>query len=382
MVIDNDNNHSYVSISQGKDGKQNRRKKRKRKSDDDDNTGSGHALKDTHANGSTTKSVIPTTANKSNTTSTNSTIVENDSKYNVKQNYQPPQVQARIVNASSVPQNILRDTKKLYITINDSPIYHELLQNSYIGFSYVPASQVNMMIKMEPSVSSFDQQQQHDQNNVCNGNAIDFHSHYQKILRSLHEYYQYDIIMPGGKHSSRTFVRRTLVGEPGMTYKYLGLRLFTHAWRNSRSCDDATPASKKEVSALFHNVCMLNQAMIQMTENQVRIYQERTGKVVPKHLYDYNLTLINYMEPVNDVRVHNHTNNSVSSGVHHQQLRDEEFYNMGKASVSWHADSSLQDNSCIGVYHTLFHNTASMDIPTTASHKKAPTTTGGRSLLK
>ena len=29
------------------------------------------------------------------------------------------------------------------------------------------------------------------------------------------------------------------------------------------------------------------------------------------------------------------------------------MYGMGKASVSWHADSSLQDMSCIAVYHTV-----------------------------
>jgi len=43
-----------------------------------------------------------------------------------------------------------------------------------------------------------------------------------------------DIVSAGKSESrawSKTFVSRTLVGEPGTTYKYLGLRIFSHPWR-------------------------------------------------------------------------------------------------------------------------------------------------------
>ena len=323
------------------------------------------------ATGNKANSIARTTPAAALTTTTTypasagSTIIKNISNHGLKQRYQPQEVLGRTVQSRIVPLN----STKQYITIQDGPMYHELLQNTYLGFSYVPASQVNTMLATEPSTFN---QEKHPID--CRGGSENFHNQYQNVLQSLYDYYQYDIIMPGGKHSSRTFVRRTLVGEPGMTYKYLGLRLFTHAWRNTRLCDDVASASKKEtksVSSLFHNVYLLNQAMIQMTEHQTRIYQERTGKVVPKHMYDYNLTLINYMEPCDDVKSHSNSNHSLSRGQH-QQLRDEEFYNMGKASVSWHADSSLQDNSCIGVYHTLLQNTAG-DIP---SKTKSTTTQG------
>jgi hypothetical protein len=33
-----------------------------------------------------------------------------------------------------------------------------------------------------------------------------------------------------GTKLAPTFVRRTLVGENGITYKYLGLRMFAHPW--------------------------------------------------------------------------------------------------------------------------------------------------------
>ena len=36
----------------------------------------------------------------------------------------------------------------------------------------------------------------------------------------------YDVIQPGGQRLSLTMVTRTLIGEPGSTYRYLGLRLF------------------------------------------------------------------------------------------------------------------------------------------------------------
>jgi mRNA N6-methyladenine demethylase len=367
----NNNNSCEIIMIQGKDRKANRKKKRKRKNDDADNIIEPDVTLTNCSKGGDTGTIpvmTTTTRTKTNPLLPSNAIVDKNSNYNAKQNSQPPEMSFR--TASTLPRNI-DPTKKQYITIHDGPTYHELLQNAYIGFSYVPASQVNMMIKMEPSLSLFDQHPH--QNYVQSFKDNNFHIHYQSALQALNDYYQYDIIMPGGKHSSRTFVRRTLVGEPGMTYKYLGLRLFTHAWRS----DDAATSSKKNsnaVSSLFHNVYMLNQAMIQMTEHQVHIYQERTGKVVPKHLYNYNLTLINYMEPCNTVISHNDTK-TFSSRAHHQQLRDEEFYNMGKASVSWHADSSLQDNSCIGVYHTLLQKTEG-ELPTKTSNAKLSATKG------
>lgn len=91
---------------------------------------------------------------------------------------------------------------------------------------------------------------------------------------------QYDVVMAGGKHSSRTFVKRTLVGDPGITYKYLGLRLFAHAW------------SGPGVLPIMKSIGDLNQHMIQMTKG----YENR-GKC------DYNLTLINYMEPTSHTKI-------------------------------------------------------------------------------
>jgi mRNA N6-methyladenine demethylase len=146
-------------------------------------------------------------------------------------------------------------------------------------------------------------------------NQPDFHSFARRALERLRDanYYQYDIVMAGGKHSSRTFVKRTLVGEPGITYKYLGLRLFAHAWSGVL----ASPSMKA--------IGEMNRRMIQITKQM-----PNPGKC------DYNLTLINYMEPTSHTSI---------------GFKEEANYGMGKVSVSWHADSSLENESSIGVYH-------------------------------
>ena len=60
--------------------------------------------------------------------------------------------------------------------------------------------------------------------------------------------FQYDVVQAGGKVLSKTFVRRTLIGVPGITYKYLGLRIFAHPWSSSSSLsptDDDAGGTKK-----------------------------------------------------------------------------------------------------------------------------------------
>lgn len=181
----------------------------------------------------------------------------------------------------------------------DGPRYRALLREHYAGFCHVPASQM----------------------------AERFHQSAKRALEKLRDsgYYQYDMVLAGGSLLSRTFVQRCLVGEPGITYKYLGLRLFAHA----RSGPNALPQ--------FRSIYDLNQAVIRLTQQQ-QLQKQNAGTAggPPVGSCQYNLTLINYIEPASETL-----------------LKDEESYGMGKASVSWHADSSLQDYSAIGVYHTL-----------------------------
>jgi len=48
-----------------------------------------------------------------------------------------------------------------------------------------------------------------------------------------------------GTKLAPTFVRRTLVGENGITYKYLGLRMFSHPWQPGAAYERCFPAADK-----------------------------------------------------------------------------------------------------------------------------------------
>jgi len=185
---------------------------------------------------------------------------------------------------------IQQEHGKKFLTPQDGELYQDLVKNHYQGFVHIPVDEIR------PS---------------------NFHQTAKVAFERLRDsgYYQYDIVKAGGQHASRTFVKRTLVGEPGITYKYLGLRLFAHAW------------SGPGVLPVMKTIGELNQHMINMTKHH---------KIMGR--CDYNLTLINFMEPSSHSKV---------------GFKDEAFYGMGKVSVSWHADSSLESNSSIGVYHCL-----------------------------
>lgn len=214
-----------------------------------------------------------------------------------------------VIKQSSTNNNIKVDDKEEVVpppTLSDGrsfltsqdPSFTKYVQTHYKGFTHIPSKQ------LYPS---------------------DFHTRAKIIFERLRDanYYQYDIVMAGGKHTSRTFVKRTLVGEPGITYKYLGLRLFAHSWSGNGS--ESTP--------LLRSIGELNRYMIQMTKRLGETSSSDVGRC------DYNLTLINYMEPTS-------RHNKVG-------FKEEANYGMGKVSVSWHADSSLEKNSSIGVYHCL-----------------------------
>lgn len=145
---------------------------------------------------------------------------------------------------------------KKFLMPQDGAEFDNLLKAKYQGFVHIAASQLT---------------------------PHDFHQRSRAALERLRDanYYQYDIIMAGGKHSSRTFVKRTLVGDPGITYKYLGLRLFAHAWSGPGG---SVPPVLKEIGDMNRN-------MVEMTKQQGGLSS------------DYNLTLINYMEPSSHTKI-------------------------------------------------------------------------------
>eukprot|EP00937_MAST-01D_sp_MAST-1D-sp2_P006143 g6143.t1 len=179
--------------------------------------------------------------------------------------------------------------------------FAELMERSYVGFHIEPARAL-------PDT---------------------FHGLFRRSFEQLDAegYYQYDIVAPAGRPAS-TYVKRTLVGEPGITYKYLGLRLFAHPWSGEGASD------------VCRQVCQLNATLAQRTERMLRRHTVPRLAALPGPAQhpgscQYNLTLINRMDP---------------SCLKHN-LKDEPIHGMGPASVSWHCDSGLENFSSIAVYH-------------------------------
>ncbi|CAM9380591.1 unnamed protein product, partial [Phaeothamnion confervicola] len=144
--------------------------------------------------------------------------------------------------------------------------------------------------------------------------------------------FQTDVTQPFGLGTkcAKTFVTRTLVGEPGATYKYLGLRMFALPW-------SATEASGLAADALI-SIGRLNDRLRRRAAAHLEALAAsraaaggdfRTGSC------DFTLTLINRMEPSGE----------------RPDLKLEPLFKKDKASVSWHADSCLEHYSTIAVYH-------------------------------
>jgi len=183
-----------------------------------------------------------------------------------------------------------------------------------------------------------------------------FHKSFDDCFDTLHDagLFLYDAVQPGGKRLSRTFVTRTVIGKPGSTYRYLGLRLFSHPW-----ISDSVPPNQQVQSLVnlgYSQECASALVMVGMLNDTLK---DRTQRVLDKEIAphvelvgsaDYSLTLINRMEPTSLKK----------------DLKRDKDYGMGKTSVSWHKDSGLTDFSSIAVYHSLRktdESTSSGNIP-------------------
>ena len=94
-------------------------------------------------------------------------------------------------------------------------------------------------------------------------------------------------------------MRRILVGEPGITYKYLGLRIFAHPWRPGGDGDGSGSGSSSGGGG-DGNTCLggaaivgeLNAHLQQQTARLLALArpQQQSGSCT------FNLTLINLLE--------------------------------------------------------------------------------------
>ncbi|CAM9149220.1 unnamed protein product [Choristocarpus tenellus] len=220
----------------------------------------------------------------------------------------------------------------------EDPLYKDVLACSYRGLHHLPASSL----------------------------PPDLHSRFHHAFENLYKrgLFLYDTVQAGGKRLSRTFVTRTLLGDCGITYKYLGLRLFSHPWDSGI---DSSKGPGNGLVAVVNDPCMaglwgwkivndgageggssiaadMSAALMEvgklsqwMRQKATTLLEQEEDESSGRRLgsCDFNLTLINRME---------------SSAVKHD-LKQDPLFGMGKCSVSWHADSCLEDFSTIGVYH-------------------------------
>ena len=190
--------------------------------------------------------------------------------------------------------------------------------------------------------------------NIPNSLHTSFSSAFSKLDEA--NIFQYDTVQPGRKRLSRTFVTRTLVGNPGSTYRYLGLRLFSHPWCDVDEIGNSIRRSKNAKSmnigsslvslgyekSTANALILIGNINSVLIERSNKLLKEKIAESVPEKLVgsaEFSLTLINKMEP-----------SSLK-----KDLKRENIYGMGKASVSWHMDSGLQDFSTIAVYHELLN---------------------------
>jgi len=80
------------------------------------------------------------------------------------------------------------------------------------------------------------------------------HGEILTALQSLSPFYQTDLTQPFGLFTkvSKTYVRRCLLGDPGTTYKYLGLRMFSSDWTSAAGGVIARLNGLMEVRAAGH----------------------------------------------------------------------------------------------------------------------------------
>lgn len=151
----------------------------------------------------------------------------------------------------------------------------------------------------------------------------------QTALLKLEElgFFRTDVTQPFGLGTkcAETYVTRCLLGNAGTTYKYLGLRMFSHPWD--------TDNDKNEAVQVIHD---LNKHLERRTVHhlsELDVEKRKRGDSVQGRA-GFDICLINRME-------------------HSPDLKPEPSLGDGKCAVSWHADSSLEHFSTIAVYQTI-----------------------------
>jgi hypothetical protein len=149
-----------------------------------------------------------------------------------------------------------------------------------------------------------------------------FHDKFQSGLQQIDDLYDFDIIQPLGLGTplAMTKVKRCLVGAPGITYKYLGLRMFSYPFDGD-----------KRLKLIEES----NIALQKRTAKLLASSSSSSSSSAKEESYDYDIVLINKcLPPSEDLKL----------------KPEPTFKNQNVLqSVSWHADSMLKNYSSIAV---------------------------------
>jgi len=172
----------------------------------------------------------------------------------------------------------------------------------------------------------------------ANEERIFAHEEIKKSLLAMDSagMFRTDVTQPFGLGTkcAKTYVTRCLLGEEGTTYKYLGLRMFSHPWNGG-----GVPSQLLQKS--IYTISQLNAKLVERTKAHLQDLAEKRlerGRPAPQGRALFDVALINKMEFTGD-------------------LKTEPMFGTERCAVAWHADSSLEHYSTIAVYHTILkHN--------------------------
>ena len=170
----------------------------------------------------------------------------------------------------------------------------------------------------------------------------------QATLQSveMEPFFLTDVTQPFGLGTScaPTYVTRCLMGDPGTTYKYLGLRMFAHPWNTPiRDLKDhlSSRVTNHHLPQLYRH--RQSTTTTTLSDSNTNASATAATKSIPYQPNPngkcFDICLINRM-------------------TMNKKLKTEPLDEENKTTVSWHADSSLEHYSTIAVYQTIVRSTA------------------------
>jgi len=282
---------------------------------------------------------------------------------------------------------------------NEGPFkeaFQDSINSCYQGFACdLPSTSFTSI----PNTSLITGQRKKMSNSSTSINPEDFpHEKIQQALETMHQsnYFRWDITQPFGLGTkcAKTYVTRCLLGEEGTTYKYLGLRMFSHPWSNSNQ-HQQNRKKKINLADALTTMKELNTTLTKRTKVHLTDLDKKRKTSPKRYIYEsqkhslqikkkneedisdlftirgracFDVTLINRMVDSNDLKMEPMSSKKLSSTSDNPSTTTNN--DIPRTSVSWHADSCLEHYSSIAVYHTISSPSISNDIRTNSIQTK------------